>query len=110
MKVKLDLFNYATKPDLKNATDVDTSKFAKKVHLASLKCNVDKLDIHKFKNVPTNLSNLKSKVDKVDIDKLVPVLVDISKLSNIVKKVLLKMMYIMLKSKILKVKCLILLS
>ena len=31
--------------------------------------DVDKLDIDKFKNIPTNLSNLKSKVDKLDIDK-----------------------------------------
>ena len=31
---------------------------------AYLKFNVDKLDIDKLKNVPTNLSNLKSKVDK----------------------------------------------
>ena len=30
MKVELDLSNYATKTDLKNATGVDTSKFAKK--------------------------------------------------------------------------------
>ena len=45
VKVELDLSNYATKADLKNATGVDTSKFAKKVDLASLKFNVDKLDI-----------------------------------------------------------------
>ena len=31
VKVELRLSNYATKADLKNATDVDTSKFAKKV-------------------------------------------------------------------------------
>ena len=30
LKVELYLFNYATHVDLKNATDVDTSKFAKK--------------------------------------------------------------------------------
>ena len=30
MKVELDLSNYATKADLKNATGVDTSNFAKK--------------------------------------------------------------------------------
>ena len=50
-----------------------------------MKSNVDKLDIDKLKNVPTNLSNLKSKVDKLDVDKLVPVPVDLSKLSNVVK-------------------------
>ena len=59
VKVKLDLYNYATKPDLTNATGVDTSKFAKKVDLANLKSDVDKLDIDKLKNVPTILSNLK---------------------------------------------------
>ena len=45
LKVKLDLSNYATKWNLKNATGVDTSKFAKKVDLASLNPNVDELDI-----------------------------------------------------------------
>ena len=82
MKVELDLSNYATKADLKNATGVDTSKFAKKVDLASLKSNVDKLDTDKLKNIPTNL---KSKVDKLDVDRLVPVPVDFSKLSDVVK-------------------------
>ena len=57
---------------MKNATVVDTSKFSKKVDLANLKSNVDKLDIDKLKNVPTNLSNWKSKVDELDVDKLVP--------------------------------------
>ena len=84
VKVELDLSNYATKTDLKNATGIDTSSFAKKVDLANLKSNVDKLDIDKLKNVPTNLSNLKSKVDKLDVDKLVPVLVDLRKLSDVV--------------------------
>ena len=36
--------NYATKTDLKNATHVDTSNFALKTNLASLKTEVDKLD------------------------------------------------------------------
>ena len=79
------LFYYATKADLKNATRVDTSDFAKKTDLANLKSDVDKLDIDKLKNVPSNLSNLKSKVDKLDVDKLVPVLVDISKLNDVEK-------------------------
>ena len=77
VKVKLDLSNYATKTDWKNATGVDTLKFAKKVDLGSLKSNVDKLDIDKLKNVPSNLSNLKSKVDKLHVDKLVPEPVDL---------------------------------
>ena len=45
VKVELDLFNYATKVDLKNATNIDTSKFPKKVDLANLKSNLDELDI-----------------------------------------------------------------
>ena len=64
VKVELDWSNYATKTDLKNATGVDNSSFAKKVDLASLKSDADKLDIDKLKNVPINLSNLKSKVVK----------------------------------------------
>ena len=60
MKVELDLSDYTTKADLKNAAGVDTSKFAKKVDLASLKSNVEKLDIDKLKIVPSNLNNLKS--------------------------------------------------
>ena len=49
MEVKLDLSNYAIKSDLKNATGIDTSSFAKKFDLASLKSSVDKLDIDKLK-------------------------------------------------------------
>ena len=82
VKVELDLSNYTTKADLKNAAGVDASKFAKKVDLASLKSSVDKLDIDKLKKVATNLNNLESKVDKLDLDKLVPVPVDLSKLSD----------------------------
>ena len=85
VKVELDLPNYGTKADLKNATGVDTLDFAKKTDLGNLKSDVDKSDIDKLKNVPSNLSNLKSKVDKLDVDKLVPVPVDLSKLSNVVK-------------------------
>ena len=61
----------------------------KKVDLASLKSNADKLDIDKLKNVLTNLSSLKSKVDKLHVDKLVPVSTDLSKRSNVVKKMML---------------------
>ena len=52
VKVELDLSNYATKTDLKNATGVGTSKFAKKVDLGNLKSNVDRSDIDKLKNIP----------------------------------------------------------
>ena len=50
-----------TKADLKNTTGADTSKFAEKVDLANLKSDVNKLEIDKLKNVPTNFSNLKSR-------------------------------------------------
>ena len=45
-KVELDLKNYATKEELKNITHVDTSSFALKTNLASLKTEIDK----KFQN------------------------------------------------------------
>ena len=82
----------------------------KKTHLANLKSYVDKLDIDKLKKVTTGSNSLKSEVDKLDVDKLVPVTVDLSKLSNVVKMMLLKKMYVMLRSKILKIKYLILLT
>ena len=66
--VKIDLSNYVTKTDIKNISDVDTSSFALK----------------------TNLSSLKTEVDKLDIDKLVPIPNDLSKLSNVVKNDVLK--------------------
>ena len=83
VKVELDLSNHATRTDLKNATRVGT--------LANLKPDVDKLDIDKLKNVPSNLSSLKSKASKLDVDKLVPVPADLTKLgvaakNDIVKK------------------------
>ena len=85
VKVEVDLSNYATKTESKNATGIDTSSFTKKIDLANLKSIVEKLDIDKLKNVPTNLTNLKSKVDKLDVDKLIPVPVNLSKLSDAVK-------------------------
>ena len=102
-KVELGLSNYATKEDLKNATGVDAPSFAIKTDLAHLKSDVDKLDIDELKNVPSNLNNLKMKVGKLDIGKLETTPVDLSKLSNVVKKML-----IMLRSKMLKIKYLIL--
>ena len=63
INVKVDLSNYATKTDIKNISHVDTSSFALK----------------------TNLASLKTEVDELDIDKLVPALVDLGKLSDVVK-------------------------
>ena len=63
INVTVDLSNYATKADLENVANVNTSSFA----------------------LETNLATLKTEVDKLDIDKLVPVPTDLSKLSNVVK-------------------------
>ena len=63
INVKVDLSNYATKTDVKNISHVDTSSFALK----------------------SNLASLKTEVDKLDIDKLVPVLVNFSKLIDVLK-------------------------
>ena len=51
IKVKLDLINYATKTDLKNMTHIDVSSLPSKTNLASLKTEVDKLDIPKLSTV-----------------------------------------------------------
>ena len=45
INVKVDLSNYATKSDIKNISHVNTSSFALKTNLASLKTEVNKLDI-----------------------------------------------------------------
>ena len=47
INVKVDLSNYVTKTDLKNWMHVDTSSFALKTNLASVKTEVDQLDIYK---------------------------------------------------------------
>ena len=74
INVQVDLSNYATKTDLKNAT-----------HVA----------------LKTNLANLKNEVDKLYIDKLAPVSVDLSKLSDVVKNdVVKKTVYDKLVSKV----------
>ena len=86
INIKVDLSNYATKTDIKNISDIDTSRFVLKSNLASVKTEVDKLDIDKLKGLPTSLSNLKSKVDNLDFDKLAPVPADLRKLSKVVRK------------------------
>ena len=85
VKVELDLPNYATKADFKKATSVQTSDFAIETDLANLKFDIDKLDIDKLKNLPSNLSNLKSREDKLGVHKLVLVLVGWGKLRYVVK-------------------------
>ena len=71
INVKFDLSNSAKKTDIKNISHVDTSSFALKINLASLKTEVDKLDI----------------------DKLAPIPVDLNKLSDVVKNDVAKKMY-----------------
>ena len=70
ISVKVDLSNYATETDVKNITHIDTSNFALKTNLASLKTEVDKLDIDKLAPVPADLSKL-SDVVKNDVKKAV---------------------------------------
>ena len=94
VKVQLNPSNYATKADLRNAAGADTSKIAKTVDLASLKSEVDKLDIDRLEKVPTGLNSLKSKEDKLDIGKLVPVPVGLSKLSDVGKNDVVKKRWI----------------
>ena len=74
--VKFDLSNYAKKAVIKNISHVDTSSFALKTNLASLKTEVYKLDINNLVPVPVDLSKLsdvvKHDVIKKDVyDKLV---------------------------------------
>ena len=68
INVKVDLSNYATKSDIQNITYVDTSGFSLKTNLASLKTEVDKLDINKLVPVPVDLRKL-SDVVKNDVVK-----------------------------------------
>ena len=58
INVKVDLSNYTTKTDLKNVTDIDTSSFVLKTNLASLKTEIDKLEIDKLASVSVDLSKL----------------------------------------------------
>ena len=74
--MELDLSSYATKTDLKDVTHVDVSSFASKTNLATLKTEVDKLDITKLTPVPDDLANLSNVVKndvvkKTEYDKLV---------------------------------------
>ena len=62
VKVELDLSSYATKKDLDNITYVDTSSFALKTNLASLKTEVDKLGIPKLSTVPADLFELTKEI------------------------------------------------
>ena len=71
INVKGDISNYATKADLKNVTHIDTSRFALKTNLASLKTEVDKQDIDKLVSVPVDLSKLSDAVKNDVVKKAV---------------------------------------
>ena len=62
IKVKLDLSNYATNDDVKNITHVDVNNYATKTNLASLKTEVDKIDVGKLKTVPDDFAKLNNVV------------------------------------------------
>ena len=66
IKVQIDLSNYA----INDITHADTSNFALKTNLSSLKTEVDKLDIGKLATVPVDLSELNNAV-KNDVKKTV---------------------------------------
>ena len=88
--VEVDLSNYATKADLKNATGIHTSKLVAKSDLTSLKAEVDKLDIDKLIPAPVDLSKLsdavKNNVVKRTVyDKLVAKVNNINTIEFVVK-------------------------
>ena len=64
----VDLPNYAAKADIKYISHVDTSSIVLRSHLASLKTEVDKLDIDKLVLIHVDLSKLSDKV-KNDVAK-----------------------------------------
>ena len=70
-KVELDLTNYGTKTDLKNITHVDVSSSASKTNLASLKTEVDKIDVNKLKTAPVDLGKLTNAIENYLVKKSV---------------------------------------
>ena len=57
-EVELDLSNYTTKPNLKRATSIDTFTLESKAALASLRTEVDNLDLSELKDVPVDFCKL----------------------------------------------------
>ena len=82
ISVNVDLSNYATKLELKEATGIDTSNIALKSNLASLKTEVDKTDVDKLKTVRVDLSKLRD-VAKNDVVKKAVYKKLVSKVINI---------------------------
>ena len=56
INIRVDLYNYAKKTNLKNISHVATSSFALKSNLASLKTEVDKVHVDKLAPVSFDLS------------------------------------------------------
>ena len=63
--------NYTTKKDINDITHIDTSNFALKTNLSSLKTEVDKLDIDKLATIPVDLSKLSNVVKNDVVEKTV---------------------------------------
>ena len=61
--------NYV-RSDVKNVRRIEASDFAKKIDLARLKSEVDKLEVDKLKPVPIDLSKLCDEVNKVVLLKI----------------------------------------
>ena len=59
ISVKIDLSNYVTKADIRNISHVDTSSLELKTNLASLRTEVDKLEIDKSKILPSKFTQFK---------------------------------------------------
>ena len=68
---KVDLSNYATKTGIKNISHVDTSSFALKSNLDSLKTEVDKLDINKLVSFHVDLSKISDLIKNYVVEKTV---------------------------------------
>ena len=71
VKVELDLSNYATKTDLKRATETDTSNLSSKLNLANLNTEVHKIDEDKLKTIPIDLSKLSNVANNEVVKKTV---------------------------------------
>ena len=71
INVKVDLYNYATKLNLKNISRIGTSNLALKSNLSKLKVEVDKINIDKLKTVPVDLSKLSNVVNNEVVKKIV---------------------------------------
>ena len=69
INVKVDLSNYATKTDIRIISYVDTSNFALKSNLASLKTEEDKLDIDKLVPGPADLRKGRDVAKKKEVAK-----------------------------------------